>query len=110
MPRYKLTIEYDGGPFVGWQRQDNGPSVQGALEAAAAKLDGGPKGATLQFRDDKYANPAGLATWLQEQRGLAKIRDNKVVVRRDWATEAEGGAWGIEALTPAVDGFTGHTS
>lgn len=32
--RFKLTIEYDGGPFVGWQRQDNGPSVQAALEAA----------------------------------------------------------------------------
>ncbi len=34
MTRYKLTLEYDGGPFVGWQRQDNGPSVQAALEAA----------------------------------------------------------------------------
>ena len=34
MPRYKLTIEYDGRPFVGWQIQDNGASVQGVLAAA----------------------------------------------------------------------------
>ena len=34
MARYKLTIEYDGGGFAGWQHQDNGPSVQAALEDA----------------------------------------------------------------------------
>jgi len=39
MPRYKLTLEYHGGPFVGWQRQENGPSVQGALEAALQALE-----------------------------------------------------------------------
>jgi tRNA pseudouridine38-40 synthase len=40
MPRYKLTIEYDGRPFVGWQVQDNGPSVQGVLAAALAAFCG----------------------------------------------------------------------
>ena len=40
MPRYKLTIEYDGAPFVGWQVQDNGPSIQGVLTAAVAAFCG----------------------------------------------------------------------
>lgn len=34
MPRFRMTVEYDGGPYVGWQRQENGPSVQSAIEAA----------------------------------------------------------------------------
>ena len=40
MPRYKLTIEYDGTPFVGWQVQDNGASVQGVLTDAVAAFTG----------------------------------------------------------------------
>lgn len=42
MPRYKLTLEYDGTPFYGWQWQDHGPSVQGALQRAAEALNGAP--------------------------------------------------------------------
>jgi tRNA pseudouridine38-40 synthase len=40
MPRYKLTIEYDGTPFVGWQSQDNGVSVQAVLTEAIAAFAG----------------------------------------------------------------------
>ncbi|MDR6755106.1 tRNA pseudouridine38-40 synthase [Mycoplana sp. BE70] len=40
MPRYRLIIEYDGTPYVGWQRQENGHSVQGAVEKAILSLTG----------------------------------------------------------------------
>ena len=53
-------------------------------KAGIAKLDGGPKGATIQFHNDKFTSPGGLVAFLEDQRGLAKIRDNKVVVQRDW--------------------------
>ncbi|MDC1182973.1 transcription-repair coupling factor [Planktomarina temperata] len=58
-------------------------------KAGIAKLDGGPKGATIQFHNDKFASPGGLVAFLEDQRGLAKIRDNKVVVRRDWARTSD---------------------
>ena len=43
MPRFALTIEYDGAPYVGWQRQANGVSVQQRLEEAVAAINGGAR-------------------------------------------------------------------
>ncbi len=40
MTRWRLTVEYDGGPFMGWQRQDHGPSVQQTLEEALQRMTG----------------------------------------------------------------------
>ncbi len=40
MTRWRLTIEFDGGPFMGWQRQDHGPSVQETLEQALFRMTG----------------------------------------------------------------------
>ncbi|RFP89045.1 transcription-repair coupling factor [Rhodobacteraceae bacterium 63075] len=58
-------------------------------KAGIAKLDGGPKGATIQFHNDKFAAPAGLVEFIREQQGLAKVKDNKIVVRRDWKKDGD---------------------
>ncbi|MEP3639557.1 MAG: transcription-repair coupling factor [Lentilitoribacter sp.] len=57
--------------------------------AGIAKLDGGPKGATIQFHNDKFASPQGLVDFIEGQRGLAKVKDNKIVVRRDWKKDSD---------------------
>ena len=58
-------------------------------KAGIAKLDGGPRGATIQFHNDKFASPQGLVEFINDQRGLAKVRDNKIVVRRDWKKDGD---------------------
>jgi tRNA pseudouridine38-40 synthase len=40
MTRWRLTVEYDGGPFMGWQRQDHGPSVQETIEQGLFRMTG----------------------------------------------------------------------
>ena len=57
--------------------------------AGISRLDGGPKGATIQFHNDKFASPQGLVEFIAAQNGLAKVRDNKIVVRRDWTAEKD---------------------
>ena len=68
-----------------------------AKRANISRLDAGPKGATIQFHGDKFPNPAGLVEFIHDQRGQAKVTDNKIVIRRDWPTDADRikGAYGI---------------
>lgn len=59
MPRYKLTLEYDGTPFVGWQWQDNGLSVQGVLEEAIVRFTGERAKVTAAGRTDAGVHALG---------------------------------------------------
>lgn len=65
--------------------------------AGIAKLDAGPKGATIQFHNDKFASPKGLVQFMEAQNGQTKVKDNKIIVRRDWkkASEKIKGAFSI---------------
>ncbi|MBT6008698.1 MAG: transcription-repair coupling factor, partial [Rhodobacterales bacterium] len=62
--------------------------IKGMCRAAGiAKLDSGPKGAVIQFYQDKFISPSGLAQYLLDSRGTAKIKDNKLIVLRDWIND-----------------------
>jgi tRNA pseudouridine38-40 synthase len=75
MPRYKLTIEYDGRPFVGWQIQDNGPSVQGLLAAAIAAFSGEEVSVSGAGRTDAGVHALAQVAHVD----LAKDRDEDTV-------------------------------
>ena len=56
--------------------------------AGISRLDAGPKGATVQFHNDKFANPAGLVDFIKAD-PAARVQGNKIVLLRDWKTEGD---------------------
>lgn len=75
MPLYALTLEYDGAPFIGWQRQENGLSVQQVLEEAAAKLNGGvPPTAVAAGRTDAGVHAEGQVVQIELSKDLPPER------------------------------------
>ncbi|PIE15013.1 MAG: tRNA pseudouridine(38-40) synthase TruA [Rhodobacterales bacterium] len=59
MPRYAMKIEYDGGPFCGWQRQNDLPTVQGAVEDALKRLEPDHPGIQAAGRTDTGVHATG---------------------------------------------------
>src|SRR5215468_1003009 len=77
MPRYRLTLEYAGGGFVGWQRQDNGASVQGVLEDAIEKLSSERVTVTGAGRTDAGVHALGQVAHFDLAKDFApdRVRD-----------------------------------
>ncbi len=72
--RFKLTLEYDGGPFQGWQRVRSGPSVQGALEDAVEKLTGARVEVIAAGRTDSGVHACGQVVHLDIEKAFAPQR------------------------------------
>ena len=94
MTRWRLTIEYDGGPFMGWQRQDHGPSVQQALEEALERMTGQKSAFTAAGRTDAGVHALALfelRTRLRPSSGSAEsLCFGEQCLRRCWIFGARG--------------------
>ncbi|HYI42513.1 MAG TPA: tRNA pseudouridine(38-40) synthase TruA [Sphingomicrobium sp.] len=74
MTRWRLTIEYDGGPFMGWQRQDHGPSVQQAIEDALERMTGEQAAVHAAGRTDAGVHALAMSAHVDVQKPVTAHR------------------------------------
>jgi tRNA pseudouridine38-40 synthase len=74
MTRWRLAVEYDGGPFMGWQRQEHGPSVQQVLEQALRRMTGEQAAFTAAGRTDAGVHALAMAVHVDIGRQLTPHR------------------------------------
>lgn len=74
MTRWRLTIEYDGSPFMGWQRQDHGPSVQQTLEEALQQMTGEEAQFIAAGRTDAGVHALAMTAHVDIERELTPHR------------------------------------
>jgi methionyl-tRNA formyltransferase len=72
--RWRLTIEYDGGPFMGWQRQDHGPSVQQTLEEALRRMTTEVAAFTAAGRTDAGVHATAMTAHVDVMKSLTAHR------------------------------------
>lgn len=74
MTRFRLTVEYDGRPFMGWQRQPHGPSVQAAIEDAAKAITGEAIILHAAGRTDAGVHAEAMVAHLDVEKALTAFR------------------------------------
>ena len=74
MTRFRLTVEYDGRPFMGWQRQGHGPSVQQAIEEAAEAITGEKVTLHAAGRTDAGVHALAMAAHLDVEKRITPFR------------------------------------
>ena len=74
MTRFALAIEYDGRPFMGWQRQSHGPSVQEAIEIAVRKITGEQVAVHAAGRTDAGVHATAMRAHLDIERPITAFR------------------------------------
>ena len=72
------------------------------MAAGVEKLDAGPRGAVVAFRNNRFANPDRLVALIQQEKGAAKLRpDHKLVFSREWGQQAQRIA-GLQKLVQSL--------